>query len=627
MQAKRLTLWLCASLDVECRLQLYLPTGYVIDLQNDDLNKHIHRISAGAHCYFLLLDLPLAEALPEDEWIGYDLYLRAEAGSPWQAVSDLNPELIYADRKSLGFVYKSRLTTILHGSCRKPHHPSQDGLVRADQLLAQTATDSEQWPAVLILTGDQIYADDVAGPVLVAIHRLLPQLGLPLESVPIDATQVLDTLHTETAAYYRRQELLPKAVAEGPLALAEVLFSGAKKPIFTSVHARNHLMTVGEMLAMYLLCFSPTCWRHCSLTMPAAIPSEFRSTYQREQLVIEEFIKHLPAVARVLAHVPVAMIFDDHDVTDDWNLTLGWEQTAYQNPLSKRIIGNALMGYLICQGWGNAPEKFSGKTLDRIKLALRSPSSPAHDGVIDDLLKFSDWHYEWPTTPPIVVLDTRTHRWRSERSPNLPSGLMDWEALSELQQKLLDLDSVVMVSPAPVFGVKLIETIQRIFTWFGKPLMVDAEYWMAHSGAAYALLNMFHHSRTPHHFVILSGDVHYSFFYRVQLRGRRRGPDIWQITSSGISNEFPRSLIEVFDRFDRWLYAWWSPLNWFTKRREMKVIPHKPANASPGERLVNAAGLGLVELSETGIPTRVTQLCSSGEDIDFVIDKQSARWE
>lgn len=39
------------------------------------------------------------------------------------------------------------------------------------------------------------------------------------------------------------------------------------------------------------------------------------------------------------------MIFDDHDVTDDWNLTIGWEQAAYSNTFAKRIIGNSLIAY------------------------------------------------------------------------------------------------------------------------------------------------------------------------------------------------------------------------------------------------------------------------------------------
>ncbi len=57
---------------------------------------------------------------------------------------------------------------------------------------------------------------------------------------------------------------------------------------------------------------------------------------------------------------------------------------------------------------------------------------------------------------------------------------MDWEALTELQQSLLNEPAVIIVSAAPMFGVKFIETLQRGMTWLGQPLLIDAENWMAH---------------------------------------------------------------------------------------------------------------------------------------------------
>ncbi|MCY1433444.1 hypothetical protein D9M71_494720 [compost metagenome] len=178
------------------------------------------------------------------------------------------------------------------------------------------------------------------------------------------------------------------------------------------------------------------------------------------------------------------------------------------------------------------------------------------------------------------------------------------------------------MSPAPVFGVKLIETVQRVFSAFGHPLLVDAENWMAHRGAAQVILNIFRHSRTPGSYVILSGDVHYSFVYEVLIRHRQQGPKIWQITSSGIKNEFPRGLLEVFDRLNRWLYSPRSPLNWFTKRRPMKVMPRIPAHGEAGERLWNSAGLGQVFFDDQGRPSRIFQLNADGrEPTEFVEDR------
>ena len=155
---------------------------------------------------------------------------------------------------------------------------------------------------------------------------------------------------------------------------------------------------------------------------------------------------------------------------------------------------------------------------------------------------------------------------------------------------------MILVSPAPIYGVKVIETIQRIFTFLGLPLVVDAENWMAHSGTANVMLNIFRHYKTPPHFIILSGDVHYSFFYEVTHRFRRNSSRIFQITASGIKNQFPSGLLRFLERLNRYLYASYSPLNWFTKRRRMKVKVRKPDPES-NNTLVNQSGIGLITLT------------------------------
>ena len=525
--------------------------------------------------------------------------------------------LKYTNSESLSFKRPTSITSLLHGSCRKAHYGYKhfnerpeigDGLARADDQLI--ATEPKDWPSVLILSGDQIYADDVSGPMLHAIRQIIELLDIKEESLPDSEHQLRDNPY-----FYQRESLLPQSeLAEE---VRSQFFKGKQKPVFTTDTAHNHLISFAEVICMYLLVWSPSLWKHISLEIPDAIQDEqHKQRYAQERLAIEEFASQLHKVQRVLAHIPSAMMFDDHDVTDDWNLTAAWEVAAYEHPLSKRIIGNALFGYLLCQGWGNKPEAFDTALLNSAQQALTEHGETL-DSVIDDLLQFEEWHYEWPTSPKLVVLDTRTRRWRSERNLNRPSGLMDWEALTDLQQDIKNLDSVILVSPAPVFGVKLIESIQRVFAWFGKPLMVDAENWMAHPGSAYALINLFTHPKTPNNFVILSGDVHYSFAYDIKLRGQKSSPNIWQITSSGQRNEFPHSLLEWFDRLNRWLYAPWSPLNFFTKRRTLRISPRKPDNADKGERLLNHSGIGLVTFNEKGQPQEISQLCNHGSKVTF----------
>lgn len=320
-------------------------------------------------------------------------------------------------------------------------------------------------------------------------------------------------------------------------------------------------------------------WQLTDTAMPPTIAQAKLALYQQEQLAMEDFIAGLTNVQRVMAHLPVAMILDDHDITDDFNLHRGWEETVYSHPLSKRMVGNGMLAYLINQAWGNSPNTFLPSMFEKVQQALNAPTEPPFDALLDKLIKLEAWDFEWQTSPPLIVLDTRTRRWRSESSATQPSGLLDWEALTELQNRLSGHSSVLLVSAAPIFGVKLIEVIQRIVTACGHPLAVDAEYWMAHPGTAQGILNVFRHRKTPQNFVVLSGDVHYSFVYDVELRGRHNSPEIWQICSSGLRNSFPEPLLGIMDKLNRWLYSPRSPLNWFTKRRLMRITPRKPMGA------------------------------------------------
>jgi len=634
-EPKRLALWLALSIEADVKIQFFEQGNILAEFSTTSEDIKIHRLKCGEKLHILLIDLSFEEALPRNCWIDYTLCLKSQDQDTWQNITDISPELLYPAHDKMGFLLPSKVQSILHGSCRKPHHDSGDGLVAADDLLAkllENEADKDEslpaWPSALIMSGDQIYADDVAGPMLRAIHNVIDQLDLPAETfddLKVPPIETSDELYRHTSSYYDRTAILPQV--ESNRDLLDILFGGVRKPVFTTDTAHNHLMTLHENLLMYLMVWSPVLWSVAQMDCPAGLSVENQKLFADEKEILDRFVQGLPQVRRLMAHLPVAMIFDDHDVTDDWNLNRQWEETVYNHPFSKRMIGNSLSAYFICQGWGNNPDKFDTHFIKDLQTALNAPGSDDHIDFINHLLKFEGWEYQWKTEPPLIVIDTRTRRWRSESSMVKPSGLLDWEAVGDLQEQLYGKDSVLLVSPAPIYGVKLIETIQRIFTWFGKPLLVDAENWMAHPGTANSILNVFMHSKTPHTFVILSGDVHYSFVYDVELRGRKGGPDIWQVTSSGFKNEFPKKLLDVLDIINRWLYSPRSPLNWFTKRKRMRIIPRKPEGHADGRRLLDAAGVGLVELDEDGRPCRFRQLLANGQFIGFDRMEAHSRWQ
>jgi len=569
----------------------------------------------GEHAYVYLLVITWSEVCQDGDVLSYDLHFVSDMGS--SSLVATQPDLLFPNETCFTLLFRSQVKHILHGSCRKPHHPGSCGLAVAGRKLATQAVADR--PALLMMSGDQIYADDVAGPMLSVIQQTIERLGLwseKLEGALIDDSEAL---FASPYCYYGREELLPQD--KHSQQVEKKLFIASRKPIFTSDSAHNHLMTLAEMLAMYLLVWSDSLWVDADWSYPTNLASKHQAVFDQEAEVLQAFVRELPDTRRLLAHVPVYMIFDDHDVTDDWNLTRDWEETAYNHPLSRRIIGNAMTAYFLCQAWGNDPARFvdNAEIIVREHFAIVDENS-SQDAMINDLLKLENWHYSVPTSPPVLVLDTRTRRWRSESNANKPSGLLDWEALSELQSELINHDAVILVSAAPIFGVKLIEAIQRLFTLAGKPLMVDAENWMAHKGTANVILNIFSHRQTPRNFVILSGDVHYSFAYDVSLRRGNKDNHIWQITASGFKNTFPDKLLTVFDRLNRLLFDAGSPLNWLTQRRRMKIRSRSIDNM-PHRYLLNRNGIGHVTLNRQGEPVSI-ELWSADEEVQQFVRRE-----
>ncbi|GLR73258.1 alkaline phosphatase D family protein [Aliivibrio sifiae] len=567
-------------------------------------------IQIGHHAWVYLLqcqaDFPVNQALE------YDIITQ------YGALSGLLPNALYSNESLFSFIIKDKADYVLHGSCRNPHYPSKDSLVIANQQLKTQAL--EERASLLMMSGDQIYADDVAGPMLMAIQQIIPQLELFEESLPDTAIPTSTSLYAHQHNLYQRDKLLPHYVDNTNFLSRWNLYKS--RPIFSSSEHENHLITCAEFFVMYLLVWSPALWECVSL--PASLPDpdnkldkKWHACWKTEKIIIDQFVQGLNDVQQLFAHIPTYMIFDDHDITDDWNLTIGWENAVNGHPLAAQVIGNGLMGYFLCQGWGNNPEQFDDEFLDGFRQLFSDYTHDKHAQLIRQLTRFEQWHYSIHTTPKIVVLDTRTRRWRSESNTNKPSGLMDWEAMLDFQHELIGQEAIIIVSAAPIFGVKFIEALQKTMTMLGQPLVIDAENWMAHPGSANTLLSILTHPKTPQNFVILSGDVHYSFAYDIKLRHSKSSPDIYQITCSGFKNEFPNVLLRFCDFMDRVLYSPHSPLNWFTKRKNLLVTKRDPSVAN-NDKLINKSSIGELRLDEKGKPEQISILTAEGESISFL---------
>ena len=126
---------------------------------------------------------------------------------------------------------------VYHTSCRKPHGGGRDGLALAleDSGHALHASPRPQ-PHLLVLSGDQIYADEVGHPLMPRVLRVARDLDRR-----------------------RRDQRLRRR----PLRSADE--DRARRRSATPGATANHLWSYGEFLAMYLLAWSPVLW-------PATLP-------------------------------------------------------------------------------------------------------------------------------------------------------------------------------------------------------------------------------------------------------------------------------------------------------------------------------------------------------------------
>jgi len=370
-------------------------------------------------------------ALPTGVLLEYGIGVKGPGGvdyAPFEAVvrADL---LSYRGNALPTFVLQSSGAPlhVLYGSCRKIHDAKggkTDTLASGDAVVERAFASASRRPTVLCLGGDQIYADDVHDIVRqeIAVLSLRLQAGV--------------------------REELPDAATMGAGGRERFLKRYAK---FTSDDLMNHVARFSEYLALYGLMWNGRNWR-------------------RQYRELEHFTKTLPSARRLLANVPTYMIFDDHDVTDDWNLDLRWYEAVKRAPLGKRIVANALMAYWLCQGYGNDPDGF-GPLLTKELAQLIEKRMKRYGDAEERFWKLDRWEFATPTTPFVYFLDTRTQRGARNDPPGTEKGAPaylksrdSWTATMSRLEPMLRRQGpsvpLVLVSAAPVFGFRWVEALQ-----------------------------------------------------------------------------------------------------------------------------------------------------------------------
>ncbi|MFS0575649.1 hypothetical protein AB1K83_08445 [Sporosarcina sp. 179-K 3D1 HS] len=502
--------------------------------------------------------------LPMDTLLGYDvtfsghgeLHDLASLGylTEQDAQSIVYPGIPYPSF----YLPESSTPNFLYASCRKLHGKGEDSLAAGDEFLQRTANCLLERPSALFLVGDQIYADDVASPLFPVIRTVASTFIGDEELSRLDHRLAQAPFHRTQYQVNGRQFIMEQFCR------------------FTSLNLKNHAMSFGEYAALYLLSWSPALWEHLALPsfdelldrdeIHFVFPddekerAQQRRNYERQTEDLLQTIGDIHRIRKLFANMPTYMMFDDHEVTDDWNITADWQDRVSQSPLGKHVVTNGLCAYWAFQGWGNEPQRYEEAFLQSMRNYFDGfiAGTPAHEDWMNRIGSFRHWHFVAPTRPAALFLNTRTMRFydaeplpvkigriykENIRSPRL-IGTAGWKAISTTlyASGWKRGDPLTIISPTPLYGIGIIESFLHSYVFplrsVGIPIdeMIDLEAWKYNGKAFNEFLRHIVKWR-PSRCIILSGDVHYASAVHSRIQWKNGFiANILQLTSSPSNN-------------------------------------------------------------------------------------------
>jgi phosphodiesterase/alkaline phosphatase D-like protein len=300
---------------------------------------------------------------------------------------------------------------------------------------------------------------------------------------------------------------------------------------------------------------------HAHLRQGARSFEDFAQLYEHAWTYTE-------GIRQVLAVLPTYMIYDDHEVTNNWNIGPTWRARAIQKGLEQMLV-DGLVAYWVYQGWGNLYQSTSvGHPLMQImqdaalsgKDALEDLRACIRDTLYDK--STIDWHYVIPTTPSIFVANARTERSvvSSTHSHEIyaPGRIMSRRQMAELQAwaQAHDREVSILVSSVPILlppliglaeyvaGQRLWSQRGTLLSWLGRQLArlqlrvalcTSFDHWPVYAATWRELLQLLTERRAD--LLVLSGDVHFSY----TLEGRQTSaqsshPRLYQLVSTPFEN-------------------------------------------------------------------------------------------
>lgn len=294
-----------------------------------------------------------------------------------------------------------------------------------------------------------------------------------------------------------------------------------------------------------------------------------------------------PHTRQALASLPTYMIFDDHEIDNNWNNTPGWRAEMLEKG-KEQVIIDGMVAYWVFQGWGNIEQR---GTTQHPLLHIMEEGQKSGADVLDELrtcIKLSldgklllRWHYELPTTPPIFVANARADRTQvqDEHAQNVyePAGIMGKQQMEELRTWMRQHDSgpVIFVSSVPVLLPPLIglaEYVTGVRPLWHSPLRrlsrqvarlqtrlstrFSFDHWPLYSRSWRDLVQQLKRRRSD--LIVLSGDVHFSYALEAHPTFGPGKAHLYQLVCTPIQNSLGKKdlrLIQVQSPIKRLSYG------------------------------------------------------------------------
>ena len=277
-----------------------------------------------------------------------------------------------------------------------------------------------------------------------------------------------------------------------------------------------------------------------------------------------------PEVRWLFATVPTLMIFDDHEMIDDWNTSAAWRAMMHDQPWWIERITGGLASYWVYQHLGNlGPDELAADPLFQKVTAAADATDLLHE--FGRSVDSGDHRYQWSFAldlgrARIVMLDNRCSRVLTPGDRQmLPAAEWNWvvdQAHGEYDHLVVGSSLPWLMPPAihylEAWNERTADSPRRWVSAAAEQLRraVDLEHWAAFSRSFEALGELFRRigeggPDAPGHRVgaggayaaptsisVLSGDVHHSYVAEVEFGTPVRTP-VMQLTCSPVHNQVP----------------------------------------------------------------------------------------